>query len=335
MIWASPLGGYPRSRVVRRVLRDYEKGLLGYGELERVVGEATALIIGSQLSSGLDYVVDGMVDWHDIFRPFVESWRNVTVSGLLRYFDNNFFYRIPVFIGEPEANKFVWAPRVRRYAPLAEPSKLKIVIPGPVTFTSMSINKSGYSREELAEAIAKLLANEVKAAVEAGASMVQVDEPILADPDATRDDALIAVELVNMILTSVGNAKTSLALYFDIPKSDVYDVLLNVKVNCISLDIMDAPERALKLIELKGFGDHCGILGLVNSRTIYDDPLDKLVELTLTIARSSKVNEIGITTTTWLDLIPYSYSLRKTYLLGVLTSKLQGRIGDRGVGIRG
>jgi methionine synthase II (cobalamin-independent) len=59
-VWASPLGGYPRSRVVRRALRDYERGLLGYGELERVVGEATAVIIGSQLSSGVSHVVDGI-----------------------------------------------------------------------------------------------------------------------------------------------------------------------------------------------------------------------------------------------------------------------------------
>jgi 5-methyltetrahydropteroyltriglutamate--homocysteine methyltransferase len=326
-VWASPLGGYPRSRVVRRALRDYERGLLGYGELERVVGEATAVIIGSQLSSGVSHVVDGMVDWHDMFRPFVESWRNVTVSGLLRYFDNNFFYRIPVFTGEPEANKLVWAPRVRRYAPLAEPSGFKIVVPGPITFTLMSTNKSGYSDSELAEAIARLLAGEVKAAVEAGASMVQVDEPILTDPDTIRDMAVLAVELVNSIVGVAGGAKTVLALYFDVPKSDVYDVILDVKANCISVDVMDAPERALKLLESKGFGGHCGVLGLINSRVIYDDPLDKLVDLAVSIARSSGVEELGVTTTTWLDLIPYSYSLRKTHLLGVLSSKVSERIG--------
>jgi Methionine synthase II (cobalamin-independent) len=326
IVWASPLGGYPRSRVVRRVLRDYERGLLSSGELDRVVGEASSLIIGSQLSSGLAYVVDGMVDWHDIFRPFTESWLNVTASGLLRYFDNNFFYRIPVFTEKPEAGKLVWAPRVRRYAPLAEPSGFKIVLPGPVTFTSMSVNKSGYSNEELAEAIAKLLADEVKAAVEAGASMVQIDEPVLTDPDATRDEALLAVELVNTIVASAGQAKTVLALYFDVPGSGVYDVILNAKSNCISLDVVDAPERALKLVEAKGFSSHCGVLGLINSRTIYDDPLDKLVELALKVARGSKLEEVGVTTSTWLDLIPYGYSLRKTYLLGFLASKVSERV---------
>ncbi len=326
IVWTSPLGGYPRSRIVRRALRDYERGLLGYGELERVISEASAVIIGSQLSSGISYVVDGMIEWHDIFRPFIESWRNVTASSLLRYFDNNFFYRIPVFTGEPEANRLVWAPRVRRYAPLAEPSGFKIVIPGPLTFTLMSVNKSGYSSEELAEAIAKLMANEVKAAVEAGASMVQVDEPMLTDPDTTRDEALLAVDLVNTITASAGQAKTVLALYFDVPKSDVFDVILNAKVNCISLDVIDAPERALKLIESKGFGGHCSVLGLINSRTIYDDPVDRLTELALTIAKGSRVEELGITTTTWLDLIPYSYSLRKTHLLGILASRVSGSV---------
>jgi len=331
-VWASPLGGYARSRVVRRALRDYERGLLGYGELERILGEASAVVIGAQVSSGLAYVVDGMLEWHDIFRPFVEAWRNVTASGLLRYFDNNFFYRVPVFTGEPEATRLVWAPRVRRYSQLAEPSGFKIVLPGPLTFTAMSINRSESSREELAEAIAKLLAEEARAAVEAGASMVQVDEPMLADPDTTRDDARLAVELANMVVAASGNAKTVLAVYFDVARSDVYEELLNTKAACISVDIADAPERALKLLNSKGFGGHCGVLGVINSRVIYDDPLDRVAEMVVELGRQVDAGEVGVTTSTWLDLIPYSYSLRKTQLLGLLALRLSERAGWELVG---
>jgi 5-methyltetrahydropteroyltriglutamate--homocysteine methyltransferase len=201
------------------------------------------------------------------------------------------------------------------------------VVQGPVNFALISSRGFESTVEELASAIAKLLANEVKYAVEAGASMVQIDEPILADPDASRDDALLAVELANLIAKAAGGAKTVLALYFDVPRPDIYDALLNAKVNCISLDIVDAPGRALKLVESKGFGGHCGVLGLINSRTIYDDPLVELEELASKLAKLSGGDELGITTTTWLDLIPFKYSLKKTRLLGLLTSRLAEKFG--------
>ncbi|MEM4558879.1 MAG: methylcobalamin--homocysteine methyltransferase [Acidilobaceae archaeon] len=321
-VWGSILGGYARSRLVRRVLRDFERGLVAYGDLERSIVEASSVIIGAQVSSGLAYVVDGLLDWHDIFRPFVNSWRNVTPTGLLRYFDNNFFYRIPLFTGEPEATRLVWPPRVRLYSRLSEPSGIKVVIPGPFTFTYMSINASKASFEELSNSIAKLLASEVKSAVESGASMVQIDEPCLSDPDITRDHAILAVELINSIIRDVGGVKVVLSLYFDIPNSSVYEALFESKVNCLSLDIIDAPRRALELVSAKGFGGHCGVLGLINARSIYDDDISRLEDIFGSIIKGYSGEEIGLTTSTWLDLIPYDYSLRKTKLLGLLVERI-------------
>ncbi|MEM1686288.1 MAG: methylcobalamin--homocysteine methyltransferase [Acidilobaceae archaeon] len=321
-VWGSVLGGYARSRFVRRVLRDFERGLVAFGDLERSIVEASSVIIGAQVSAGLAYVVDGLLDWHDIFRSFVSSWRNVTPTGLLRYFDNNFFYRIPLFTGEPEAIRLVWPPRVKLYSRLSEPSGFKVVIPGPFTFTSMSINASKASFGELASSIARLLESEVRGAVESGASMIQIDEPILSDPDIKKDDAIMAVELINSIIRDIKGVKTILSVYFDVPSSSVYEVLLNSRVDCLSLDIIDAPKRALDLILGRGFGGHCGVLGLINARTIYDDDISRLEDIFGSIIKGYSGEEIGLTTSTWLDLIPYDYSLRKTKLLGLLVERI-------------
>ncbi|MEM1873612.1 MAG: methylcobalamin--homocysteine methyltransferase [Acidilobaceae archaeon] len=320
-MWASPLGGYPRSRLVRRALRDFETGLVSVGELESVLYGASSAIIGAQLASGLDYVVDGMLDWHDFFRPFVSVWRNVTSSELLRYFDNNFFYRVPVFTDLPEASGMVWPQRVRAFKQLAEPAGFKIVLPGPVTFSLMSRNASGKSFEELAYSIAKLLAREARASAEAGCSLIQVDEPTLSDPDATRDHAILASELVSMIAREAGSSKTVLAVYFGAPKPEVYEHLLSARVSCLSLDVADSPRDAVKLIESKGFPGFCPVLGLVDARVVYDDDLEKLAELAARLAGGA--DELGLTTSTWLDLIPYEYSLRKTRLLGALAERVR------------
>ncbi|MEM4681260.1 MAG: methylcobalamin--homocysteine methyltransferase [Acidilobaceae archaeon] len=323
-VWTSPLGGYPRNRAVRRLLRDYEMGLVSREEVELALLKNSSVIIGAQLASGMDYVTDGMLDWHDPFRPFVSAWRNVTASELLRYFDNNFFYRVPVFTGLPEANNTVWPQRVKSLRQLAEPAGFKVVLPGPITFASLSKNASGKSFEELAYSIAKLLAREARASVEAGCSFIQIDEPFLSDLGATRDHGALAAELASLIAKESEHAKTALAIYFGVPKPEVYEQLLASRVSCISIDVIDSLSDALKLVEAKGFPGYCPVLGLVNSRTIYDDDLAKLADLAVRLARGQE--ELGLTTSTWLDLIPYEYSIKKTRLLGALAEIVRGAL---------
>ena len=318
------LGGYPRSRYVRRLLRDAERGEASYGQLALSLIKASAAVIGAQLSAGMDVVVDGMLDWHDIFRPFASSWRNVTPSALLRYFDNNFFYRIPLFTGEPEPTYPVLAPRVRELASLAEPAKLKVVVPGPVTFARMSENRAGVSVEELAEAIARLLADEVRAASEAGAGFIQIDEPYLTDPDATRDDAELAAELASRIASSAPGSESMIALYFYPVKSEVYGILREAKVDFIMVDAVAGGGRALEAVVSKGGGVKGVALGVIDSRSIYPDKYDDVRRLVERVVGGLKgdLEQVILTTSTWMDLIPYRYSLVKTRLLGVYTEKL-------------
>ena len=325
-VTAMSLGGYPRSRYSRRLLRDLERGEVGYGHLEGELRAVAASVIGAQLSAGLPIVVDGMIDWHDIFRPFVESWRNVTATSLLRYFDNNFFYRIPLFTGEPEPLRQVLAPRVRAFSQLADPASLKVVIPGPLTFALMSNNKSGVSDEELAEAIARLLADEARAAVEAGAGAVQIDEPILSDPEATRDQGVLAAELASMMVKGLG-ATSFLAVYFYSPKREVYEAILDAGVDYIALDYVDSPAKVEELLASKGTGGKGLALGVIDARSIYTDPYERVRSAVEKALKTSEVERLVITTSTWMDLIPYRYSLKKTRLLGVYTERLASDLG--------
>jgi len=323
-VWGMVLGGYPRGRLARYTLRDAERGTIDYTARYRGLLQAHSEIIGVQKAAGLPVVVDGMVDWHDIFRPFVESWRNVAVDGLLRYFDNNFFYRIPVFTGEPDIREPVLAPRVREYWLLADPAILKVVVPGPVTLSRMARNESELDDDELAERIAYVLSLEVRLAFEAGAGMVQVDEPYLADIDATRDDAVLAAELVSKIVEGYED-RAVLAVYFDAPRKEVYDAILETKTSYISLDITDVGARAVNLVKERGVPGHKPVLGLIDARRIHTDEIERLADLALDLA--SGADELVLTTTTWLDLIPYRYSLKKTILLGRLVEKVAERAG--------
>ncbi|AFZ70972.1 methionine synthase II (cobalamin-independent) [Caldisphaera lagunensis DSM 15908] len=319
-LWGAVLGGYPRSIDVRHEMRDLERGDSIYLDHEILIAISSSSVIGAQVSSGLKYVTDGMLDFHDIFRPFLESWRNVSIAGLLRYFDNNFFYRIPIFTGEPDVEKFVWPQRIRFYKKVAYPSLLKAVIPGPLSLTLMGENHSNLSKEDLANSISSILSMEAEKAEKAGAGMIQIDEPILSDHEISEEDAELAKELISNIAKRV-KIPTTLSIYFDIPKKEVYEKIIDTKVNYISLDIMDSPSRGLELIKSKGFSDKKPILGLIDSRRIYDDNCDKIKEIISNVLNLEK-EEIGITTTTWFDVIPYNFAIRKTYLLGYCLEKL-------------
>ncbi|MFP3402352.1 MAG: methylcobalamin--homocysteine methyltransferase [Acidilobus sp.] len=322
-VWPMILGGFPRIKEVRHALRDLERGSRSYVDIDWWIRAASAAIIGAQETLGFRYVTDGMVDWHDIFRPFVLAWRNVSASGLLRYFDNNFFYRVPVFTDRPDPDHFVWPPRIRALSDIAEPSPLKAVLPGPTTFLLMSKNLSGLSKEDLGESIASALAMEAEAAQQAGAGAVQIDEPFLTDQEISRDDAELGVQLINVI-TSRLKVPAIVSLYFDVPKDEVYEALLNVKADYISLDVADAPSRALSLIARKGLGGHKAVLGVIDARRIEDDQVDKVSDWVSQATKSAGLNEVGLTTTTWFDVIPYRYSLRKAFLLSLAAERLRG-----------
>ncbi len=325
-IWSMALGGYPRSRFARHTLRDVERGTVSNMEWAKRYSMICSEIIGIQKAAGLPVVVDGMVDWHDIFRPFIRSWRNVAVDGLLRFFDNNFFYRIPVFTGEPDIIEPVWVRRLLDYRELMDPSTPKIVLPGPVTFAYLSQNKSGLSNEELAERIAYLLKIEVERAVATGAPLyVQIDEPLLADrKQGSKDLAELSVELVNRIVDGVED-RAILALYFDAPEPEVYDTILNVKAKYLMLDLVDAPSRAKTLLE-KGFGDHTPVLGLVDGRRIFEDKIsDEIVNTVMSCCKDT--DELVVTSSYWFDLIPFKYALKKTLTLSRIVQELSDKLG--------
>ena len=323
-VYAEVLGGYPRSERVRKLLRRLEeKGEAGYVEALRAVWEDTLFILGAQAGAGLDTLTDPVVEWHDPLRPFVEAWRNVAVDGLLRWFDNNFFYRIPVFVDAPDPKRYVVAPRVAQLRQaLPGFTRIKVVLPGPVTFTRLSRNKSGKSDEELAEDIAGILAREARRAAEEGAAAVQLDEPWLADVDATPDDAALAAELASKILgeAKAAGAETRLAVQYNVPEPGVYEKLLDAKnTDYIVIDVADAPEKALRLLEAKGGPSGLG-LGVVQARNIYPEHYGQVKPLIEKAVEAAKPERLLLTTSAWLDLIPLSYAIQKTNILGHIAS---------------
>lgn len=82
------------------------------------------------------YVIDGMLRWHDLLRPFAEKLDGVEVDGLSRWFDNNLFYKKPVIVGEVKRTNKILKEYV--YPSEIPNRRFKLVLPDPFTFTSLS-----------------------------------------------------------------------------------------------------------------------------------------------------------------------------------------------------
>ncbi|HIQ55120.1 MAG TPA: hypothetical protein EYH59_00355, partial [Pyrodictium sp.] len=185
----------------------------------------------------------------------------------------------------------------------------------------LSKNRTGRNDRELMEIIARLLAEEVRRAVEAGASVVQVDEPMFADVDAKPDEASEAVEAVNIVFKAAGNAETRLAIPYNVPSPDIYERILDVKAKTIILDFVDAFERGLKLVREKGVGGHELGAGIIEARNIYIEPYERFASRLNAITSVYKNDRLLLTTSAWLDLIPLRHAVEKTKVLGCYTAR--------------
>ncbi len=322
------LGGYPRSDRLRKALRRLEeKGEESSITVFRILVEDTVLVAGIQVGAGMTRIVDPMLDWHDPLRPFAEAWRGVAIGGLQRWFDNNFFYRVPVFIDLPDPQRYVLAPRVRFLKSLGV-GKVKAVLPGPYTFVKLGLDRGGFGFEKLVDAVTEALAREASLAVSVGADIVQVDEPMLGDIDAKSEEVKTVVERINEIVERAGG-RVQLAIPYRPPSREVYRVLEGLKARAVILDVADLPDAALRLLEENVYGEAVG-LGIIQARNIYTDDygvVKNWVKKAMEALEKSDVKTIIATTSAWLDLIPFERALEKTRLLGVYAQRLSSELG--------
>ncbi len=315
------LGGMARSPRARRILRDLEKGVIHESDAWRAVLEENVSLAWLQVGAGLTVVSDPVIEWHDLFRPFAESWRGCFPGGLLRFFDNNFFYRVPTFLELPSPTKPVLAPRVRALVErLPRWVKLKVVLPGPITFARMSKAPPGVDFGVFVEELAKVLREEARLAIEAGARVIEVDEPWLCDVDASRSDAELATELFRKYFANLG-AETVLATYFSPPTPSIWEVLANAGASYVTIDVVDSPKRAREALE-KAVPEGVA-LGVVQARDLLDPPLE-LVKEFARLCEERGAKRVALTTSAWLDLLPFDASIEKVIKLGRLLRALSG-----------
>lgn len=270
------VGSYPKppdegqAFTVRKTHHAIEKGSATPEDLKKAQDELVTTVIKEQEAAGIDLITDGHVRWDDILTPFARQIRGFELGGLLRWFDNNVYYRKPICTGPIEwggpasVDAFTFAQSVAT-------KPVKAVIPGPITFARLSIDEHYADHENFVLAIARVLAQEAFELKAAGATVIQIDEPALLNAP---EDLELAKEAIYLITNELKSTETILATYFGDSKRlgpELYDI----RVSGYGFDLISGPENVQLIKELPA--EKRIQAGIVDARNTKVEDVDSLV----------------------------------------------------------
>jgi len=321
-LYSGICGSYPRPPELRKAIDRYEKGDITKEELNSVYLKSLKIVIEIQERAGLNIISSGLLMWDDLLRPFAKELEGIKLNGLLRFFDNNFYYRVPVIVDKIRRKKPITLNEAQNLAKHTTRLK-KLVLPGPFTFIQLSKNEYYSSVKSLADDILNILVDEIKDLVEF-IDFLQIDEPSLVDSEIPIDNRREGINLVNDLISRTGIPKDKIivATYFRLDEQS-YQILLNVKAG-LHIDIISTPREAFNALKEYGFKGDLISLGLVDSRNIKVENVEEMANKAYDILDRIHAKAVIFSTNTWLDYIPFENARSKVEVLGKLLHIMRG-----------
>jgi len=317
-IHTSLTGPFPRSEPLVAATRDLDRGRTSAEAVEARFVEAEREVVALERRLGLDAVTGGYLRWADLFRPFAEGWRGFTVGPVTRWFETNTFYRQPILHAPPERV----APVVRAALPpssVVEPSRAKVVLPGPFTFAGLLDNRSGETREALTHRFGRLLAEEVRDLHAAGYTTIQFQEPLLVVAPPTGPLAEAAVAAYKSIGAAADGARTMVWTYFG-DGAAVEPLLHRLAVGGIGVDLAET-----EVDRVHAPPDHRALgLGCLDPRTTLSEDPAEVARVVREIVHRVHPREVWLGPGGPLDLLPAEPAARKLHVLPAAKQLLDG-----------
>ena len=259
----------PRPPKLRSAIARFDRGEIGADELRRVEDEVTVEVIGEQAQAGLDIITDGQIRWEDDQTYFARRIDGFSISGLIRYFDTNTYYRQPVVEGPVRWRESAVAGDYE-FAAVQSPAPVKAAVTGPYTLAALSANHHYGSLRELVLALATELRNEVLALERAGAPVIQVNEPVILQQ---KEDFPLLRQALEAMMDGVRTEAHLYTWFGDI--DGVYPQILELPFAAIGLDFAKGPAN-WDVIARQPFTKKLG-LGIVDARNTRLESVEEIV----------------------------------------------------------
>jgi 5-methyltetrahydropteroyltriglutamate--homocysteine methyltransferase len=213
------VGSYPKPPpeggdfLLRKTLQALDRGEATAEDVAAAEDDLTREVLAEQAAAGVDLVTDGQVRWDDPLTRIAEGLEGFAVGGLLRFFDNNTYFRQPAVKGPVRREAPILVDELR-FAQEHGERPVKAVLCGPYTLAALSRDEHYGDRAALLRDLAAALNAEARDLAAAGATVVQFDEPALAAVPGQPPGDLEALAAVASELTEGVGAPTVLCTYF-------------------------------------------------------------------------------------------------------------------------
>jgi len=242
----STVGSFPKPPYLTEARAKFARNQMTRNELERLEKQATEFWIRTQEEVELDLVVDGEQYRGDMVAYFADLLEGMKVGGLVRSYGNRYYHK-PVIVGEvrwPGPMTVDWW----RWTQSQTSKPVKGMLTGPYTIMDWSFNEAYPSRQAACLALAREIRKEVETLVEAGARVIQVDEPALS---VRPEELPFAIEAMHIVTDG-------LPAYFIIHAcygafETIYPDMLALPVDNLDLAISNSGLDLLKIFEKDPF----------------------------------------------------------------------------------
>jgi 5-methyltetrahydropteroyltriglutamate--homocysteine methyltransferase len=303
------VGSYPKitedkSQVnLRRARKRFDQKKISAVELEKTYQETIKRVIREQEEAGVDLITDGQIRWDDLVTPFARNIQGMEIGGLLRFFDNNVYYRRPTIKPKLYFGEYSVVEEFK-FAKANSQKEIKPVIPGAFTFAQLSLDEFYNDQEKLVFDIAQILHKEAEKLSQEGAKIIQIDEPSLCfHPEGLG----LVRESLNIITEGI-KAKFALYLYFGSIKK-LMPHLFELPVDILGIDVVSNKENLDLVLDYngkKGIG-----LGCVDARNTTMEKQSDLIALFEKVTRKFPGNQIFVNPSCGLEFLPHADAQKK------------------------
>lgn len=316
-IKATTAGFFPRPDYVIEALQETEgrqKEGLGKGGKEiDALSRGREQVIDIQKNSGLDVLVEGQLGWDDLLADFAGRLKGIDMNGLLRFFDNNRYYRCPVFKDEIGYNPAT-IEEYKKANNISDTNNVKPVIPGPYTLLNLSENNYYNSEENLLYDLSNTINKELKNLESNGAEIIQIDEPSIVE-ESKKD---IVVESIKKTVEGI-DAKVFLYTYFG-HINEYYPYLLDI-VDGVGIDLISGEKN---INAIREFGCDISLaLGIMDARNTKLENIEELNTKVNQVLELAEPSEMYINPNCGLDFLPWKIMKKKINVLGKASDTIE------------
>ena len=261
-------------------LKGHQKGdLISGGESEAITAvydDARATVVDEQLDAGLDRAVGGSLRWDDMLAHPLTIHDNVETGGIVRYYDNNNFYRDPRVTGELTPSGDVPAELDAAADLLGDGDPpLQATLPGPYSLADLATDEHYGDDRAFLSAVAEFLAGEVGSFPDHETLFLLDPSLVTAPPD---DDLAGAVPEAIDTVADATDADVVVDTYFGALDEKTYAHLLDADIDAVGLDLVaaDREQTVYNAVEY-GITDDVA-LGVADGQNTLVEPPETLRE---------------------------------------------------------